>query len=69
MPPPPYATDKLTFDFISKERELINKYVTAKGNVDLPIRAMQYADPFRAIVMQGIWDAALERSCNGVDHI
>ena len=38
MPPPPYTTDKLTFDFISKERELINQYVTAKGNVDIPIR-------------------------------
>ena len=66
---PPYTTDKLSFDFIGKERDVVNKYVTAKGNVDLPIRAMQYADPFRAIVMQGIWDAALERSCNGVDHI
>jgi len=66
---PPYTTDKLSFDFIGKERDVVNKYVTAKGNVDLPIRAMQYTDPFRAIVMQGIWDAALERSCGGVDHI
>jgi len=66
---PPYTTDKLNFDFINKEREVINKYVTAKGNVDIPIRAMQYADPFRAIVMQSMWDVALERSCRGVDHI
>ncbi len=66
---PPYTTDKLTFDFISKEREVINKYVTAKGNVDIPIRAMQYPDPFRAVVMQSVWDTALERSCRGVDHI
>jgi hypothetical protein len=66
---PPYTTDKLNFDFISKEREVINKYVTAKGNVDIPIRAMQYPDPFRAVVMQSMWDAALERSCRGVDHI
>ncbi|HXJ47205.1 MAG TPA: hypothetical protein VNK47_11065 [Candidatus Dormibacteraeota bacterium] len=66
---PPYTTDKLTFDFISKEREVVNKYVTAKGNVDLPTRAMQYTDSFRAIVMQSMWDAALERSCRGVDHI
>ena len=66
---PPYTTDKLTFDFIGKEREVINKYVTAKGNVDIPIRAMQYPDPFRAVVMQSVWDTALERSCRGVDHI
>ncbi|HLZ14229.1 MAG TPA: hypothetical protein VKP58_16730 [Candidatus Acidoferrum sp.] len=66
---PPYTTDKLNFDFINKEREAVDKYVSAKGNVDLPIRAMKYTDPFRATVMQSMWDVALERSCRGVDHI
>jgi len=51
---PIYTSDKLSFDFIGKEREVINKYVTAKGNVDIPIRAMQYPDPFLAFVMQSL---------------
>jgi hypothetical protein len=66
---PPYTTDKLNFDFIAKEREVVNKYVMAKGNVDIRIRDMRSTDLFRSVVMQGQWDVALERSCRGVDHI
>jgi hypothetical protein len=66
---PPYTTDKLNFDFINKQREVINKYVAAKGTVDISIRSMRDKDPFRAVVMQSQWDIALERSCRGVDHI
>jgi hypothetical protein len=66
---PPYTTDKLNFNFIAKEREVVNKYVMAKGNVDIRIGNMRSTDPFRAVVMQSQWDVALERSCRGVDHI
>jgi hypothetical protein len=66
---PPYTTDKLNFDFINKQRELVDKYVMAKGKVEIHIRDMRSTDPFRAVVMQSQWDVALERSCRGVDHI
>jgi len=66
---PPYTTDKLNFDFINKQRDVVNKYVMAKGTVEIRIRDMRSTDPFRAVVMQSQWDVALERSCRGVDHI
>jgi hypothetical protein len=65
----PYTTDKLRYEFIPKERELINKFKEAEGNLKVRIQNMRATDSFRATVMQSQWDAALGRACRGVSHL
>jgi hypothetical protein len=66
---PPYTTDKLNFAFISKEREVWDKYTFAKSDLEILLRNVRPLDPFRAVVMESQWAVALARSCSGVDRL
>jgi hypothetical protein len=66
---PPFTSDKMPYDFIVKERDAYYKFKELEGNVKVLIQNMQRVDGFRAVVMQSVWDVALERSCRGVEHL
>ncbi len=66
---PPFTSDKMPYDFIVKERDAYYKFKELEGNIKVRIQDMQRSDPFRAVVMQSVWDVTLERSCRGVEHL
>ena len=66
---PPFTSDKMPYDFIVKERDAYYKFKETEGTVKVHIQNMQRVDPFRAVVMQSVWDVAREHSCRGVEHL
>ena len=66
---PPFTSDKMPYDFIVKERDAYYKFKEMEGTVKVLIQNMQRTDGFRSVVMQSVWDVALERSCRGVEHL